>query len=144
MTTIRSREKRQGPRASSARRQPRRGRATLAFLLIGTALLPGAGGTPSGACDAEPVGFGIIQLTGGSADTTYYLDDRSPSPFANGEWLYAESNGVWTPKPAGIYPLATNWPGLDFDLTRGGTAALLGREEVCRDLGTPDQLILGV
>lgn len=46
--------------------------------------------------------LGIIQVTGGSADTTVYVDDRNYA-LGNGIWVYLEYNGIWTPKAAGVY-----------------------------------------
>ena len=51
--------------------------------------------------DGQPA-LGIVQVTAGRADATVYVDDRNYVS-GNGIWLYAETNGMWTPKFAGVY-----------------------------------------
>lgn len=58
--------------------------------------------------------LGIVQVTGGSANSTVYLDDRSM--LGHGEEMYLESNGIWTQKAPGIYTGDAN----HLDLQRGG------------------------
>jgi hypothetical protein len=74
------------------------------FLLLALLALAGAAlAEPIGACDSggEPA-LGVVQVTGGSAGTTYYIDDRSYVT-GNGLWLYVETNGMWTQKLPGVY-----------------------------------------
>jgi hypothetical protein len=63
--------------------------------------------------------LGIVQVTGGSADSTVYLDDRSP--LGHGEEMYLEDNGIWTQKAAGVYLGAAN----HLDLQRGGWCSIV-------------------
>lgn len=46
--------------------------------------------------------LGIIEVTGGSADTTVYIDDRNDA-LGNDIWIYQEANAIWSPKDAGVY-----------------------------------------
>lgn len=59
----------------------------------------------------------VTQVTAGTPEGTLYLDDRSM--LYEGTWLYQESNGIWSPKAAGVYNYYM-WD--DRDLQRGGCA----------------------
>lgn len=55
-----------------------------------------AGHAPIGRCASEDLpAAGIVEFTGGSAGTTFYLDDRGF--LENGVYVYAETNGIWAP-----------------------------------------------
>lgn len=45
---------------------------------------------------------GIIEITGGTADSTVYLDDRNVA-MGNGDYVYLESNTIWSAKLPGVY-----------------------------------------
>lgn len=87
---------------------------TLTLILL--PILASAAHTPQGRCDgAGYPALGIIEFTGGSAETTVYVDDRNYL-FSNGIWLYIESNGVWSPKALpGVFADDV----ADHDLQRG-------------------------
>lgn len=94
--------------------------------------------TPLGECDSAS-GVGVGEVTGGTWDTTYYVDDRGVAE--NGIWLYAESGGAWSPKPAGVYTGDV----AEHDLQRGGASPYLPDDtETCVDdpNGMPDLRIL--
>jgi hypothetical protein len=57
---------------------------------------------------------GVVEITGGTADTTAYLDDRNVAT-GNGVYVYLESNTIWSPKLPGIYVGSNASP----DLQRG-------------------------
>lgn len=90
-------------------------------LLAGLALAPAAYGThtPQGRCDGNP-SLGIIEISGGTADTTFYVDDRNVVT-GNGIWVYLESNGIWT----GTDPA--------HDLQRGSYICMYCEPETCVD-----------
>jgi hypothetical protein len=73
------------------------------FPLAAAALLAGAAlAEPVGDCDSKgQPALGIVQVTGGSAGSTFYVDDRNYVT-GNGIWFYQEDNGLWTEKPAGV------------------------------------------
>lgn len=104
-----------------------------ALLVLALLVLPGALAThdPSGRCDSrgrQPA-LGIVEVTGGSADTTVYVDDRGYIT-GSGIWLYLETNGIWSAK---------SMPGIwadgvaDHDLQRGGSSTMVDETELCRD-----------
>ena len=66
--------------------------------LVGPALASGRGPCSS---DGAPA-VGVVEITGGSADTTAYLDDRNVA-LGNGVFVYLETNGVWSAKLPGVY-----------------------------------------
>lgn len=109
----------------------------LVTALLAALLLPAALAThePMGWCQSE-VPPGIVEVTTGSEDDTYYVDVRQPAEL--GVWLYEESNGVWTPRAAGAY----RDDAAAHNLQRGG-ASDLGTWEVCVDdpLELPDTLL---
>lgn len=85
-----------------------------------------------GDCDSggHPA-LGIIQVTGGTADSTVYLDDRNYA-LGNGLWTYHETNGLWAPKLPGVY---LGDP-LHADLQRGENCCdqhLPEDQEICAD-----------
>lgn len=55
--------------------------------------------TPYGICDGE--GVGIVEVTGGTPGTTFYVDDRGAHD--NGVWTYIETNGIWTGRGPGVF-----------------------------------------
>jgi len=56
-----------------------------------------------GDCDSKGYpALGIVEVTPGSADFTFYVDDRNYL-LGNGLWIYQETNGIWKEKPAGVY-----------------------------------------
>lgn len=55
----------------------------------------------TGPCEGD-FSLGIVQITGGTADSTYYMDDRN-FVTGHGIWLYAETNGIWSGHEAGVY-----------------------------------------
>lgn len=55
----------------------------------------------TGQCTGPNPAFGIIQITGGTRDSTFYINDRNQL-LGNGIWTYAETNGIWTAKGAGV------------------------------------------
>lgn len=56
-----------------------------------------------GDCDSDgQPALGIVEVTSGSPDSTFYLDDRNWL-VGNGIWTYEESNGIWKEKLAGVY-----------------------------------------
>lgn len=69
---------------------------------------------PAGACGGGDHALGITPVSGGSADTTYYVDHRGSTIR-----IYAESNGIWS----GTDPA--------HDLQRGGTSSM--GDETCQD-----------
>lgn len=84
---------------------------------------------------------GIIQVTGGTALTTAYLDDRNVV-LGNGIYTYIESNGIWTPKAPGVYLGDPQ----HADLQRGGWCSIVQcANEPCWDaessVNGPDILI---
>lgn len=56
----------------------------------------------TGRCEGPDPSLGIIQITGGTADSTFYVDDRNYVQ-GDGIWLYAETNGVWSGHAVGAY-----------------------------------------
>ena len=111
-------------------------RFPLPFLaLVFAAAIVAASHTPAGPCDGggQPA-LGIVEVTGGSAETTFYIDDRNYFT-GNGLWLYAEANGIWTPKTvAGVFADDV----ADHDLQRGPWGCepwslLCDFDETCRD-----------
>ncbi|MFA5860585.1 MAG: hypothetical protein WDA16_02715, partial [Candidatus Thermoplasmatota archaeon] len=55
---------------------------------------------PTDFCAGQQPALGILQVTGGTADTTFYVDDRNYVT-GNGLWIYEETNGVWSGHTAG-------------------------------------------
>lgn len=50
-----------------------------------------------GDCDSKGMpALGIVEVWG------FYVDDRN-YVFGNGVWIYEESNGIYTPRPPGVY-----------------------------------------
>lgn len=122
--------------------------ALASLALIGAAL---ASHAPLGRCTSEAFpAAGVVEFTGGSADTTFYVDDRSW--FENGIWIYAETNGVWAPH---IVPgVFVNDDGARHNLQRGGGTIVFALRppadpamnpgEICVDdpFELPDMLVL--
>lgn len=81
-----------------------------------------------------------IELTGGSAATTIYVDDENYA-LGNGIWMYAETNELWVDKGPGIY-----FEGLsNANLQRGGSTPLVpGDNDICMDAPgfPPDTFLL--
>lgn len=74
---------------------------------------------------------GIVEVTGGSWGTTFYLDTREDA-LRDGVSLYEEANGYWHAKPAGVYRDADT----EADLQRGGASPYIPDDaeiEVCED-----------
>lgn len=127
----------------------------LLLLLITAALLATpalASHVPVGRCDSGAPYLGVVQLGDGTAERTFYVDDRNYA-FGNGLWLYQESNGIFTPR---VYdpgpPRVQYWwvwvgevspvvvGGPDHNLQRGGESVLnpvlpdeLDSREICMD-----------
>lgn len=83
----------------------------------------------------------LFEVTGGSADTTAYVDLRDLVR-GGGIWLYVESNGHWIPKLPGVYTGEV----ADEDVQRGGASSIFpGDPENCVDLDTllygPEMLV---
>lgn len=85
----------------------------------------------------------LYELTDGTAAGTYYLHHRNGyAPDAY--WVYEETNGAWTPKPAGAYSSHLHHDLLAHDLQRGGCSAFFPAGcDWLRDcpLLPPDQLL---
>lgn len=79
-------------------------RLPLPFLgLAFAAAIVAASHAPMGGCDgAGQPALGIVEVTTGLAQYTFYVDDRN-WVLGNGLWLYQEANGVWTHQGAGIH-----------------------------------------
>lgn len=111
-------------------------KTALATALLAALLLPPALAThePYGWCESV-VPPGIVEVTTGSEDATYYVDVRDVHLNV---WLYEETNGVWTPRAPGAY----RDDAAAHNLQRGGASAL-GTYETCVDdfLDLPDRLI---
>lgn len=96
-----------------------------------------------GQCTGPEPALGIVQITGGSADSTFYVDDRNYL-LGNGIWTYAETNGIWTQKAPGV----VHGDPHHEDLQRGLNAyfALVPdwAEDICTDDPNviPDSVIL--
>lgn len=73
------------------------------ILLLSTlfALTLGGSAYPFACDDYGPLSTGVWQFTDGTPEGTFYLDDRD-FVLGNGFWLFQESNGIWTPKAAGV------------------------------------------
>lgn len=111
----------------------------LRLLVMGALLavtVAGASHTPIGRCDSGNYQLGMVEISGGTAESTFYVDDRN-SFTGGGTWVYHESNGIWS--------------GTDVahDLQRGGvavwdvTGGTLGAETCTDDPNvTPDTLLL--
>lgn len=115
-------------------------RVLLVSLALLVPLAAGSHPTPPGCGSKGHPALGIVEVTGGTAETTVYVDDRN-QVFGNGIWLYAEANGVWTPKPAGVYA----GDAVHDDLQRGGTSPIVPDDvELCVDdpRVSPDLFIL--
>jgi hypothetical protein len=87
-------------------------------------------------------GLGEIEVTAGSAQSTYYVDERDVLA-GDSFWLYEESNGVWSGRTAGVYAAAIGG-NVGADLQRGGNSVYVpGDFDSCRDVGdwAPDTLI---
>lgn len=69
----------------------------LAFALL--VPLAWATHTPQGACEG---GMGMVEVTGGTAQTTLYIDDRNQVT-GHGTWHYFETNGVWVGRGPGVF-----------------------------------------
>lgn len=94
-------------------------------LLITAAFLAApalASHTPQGRCYGNTAHFGTLELGDGTAERTFYLDDRNHLS-GNGLWIYKESNGIYTPRdlPRVQYWWAWLYAG-DHNLQRGGAA----------------------
>jgi hypothetical protein len=76
----------------------------LSFLagVLAIAVFAAATHDDEGCTSAGQPALGIVQITSGSADATFYVDDRNYAT-GNGIWLYQEYNGVWEDKDAGVY-----------------------------------------
>jgi hypothetical protein len=86
-------------------------------------------------CWGDTVSLGILEATGGAANSTYYVDDRG-TVFGDGTYFYQESNGIWVPTSPGVHPQTDH-----SSLQTGGSASLgLGQSDLCSDM-TPDTLI---
>jgi hypothetical protein len=84
---------------------------------------------------------GTWQLTGGSAATTYYVDDRGFVD-GGGTWIYAESNGDWQEKLPGVYHAAHVWD--QDDLQPGGCTPWVPTDcenEPCDPNEPPDTIL---
>jgi hypothetical protein len=107
----------------------------LALLSIVAFLLPLVVADPNCAPECGCYGYvalGVIEVGAGSADATFYVDDRNYA-LGNGMWFYQESNGVYDSAADGIY-----------NLQRGGSSFLVpGDDEICDDMNPagPDTLI---
>lgn len=123
--------------------------AWIVLNLVATILLPFAATEITSATHectcAEPGCTGVIEITGGTEDTTFYRDNRNRLDVLpwNGIWVYEETNGIWSGRAPGVYggagPIAE-------DLQRGGGSIVVpGMVDVCVDdpLVIPDALILG-
>jgi hypothetical protein len=87
-----------------------------------------------------------IEITGGTAESTFYVDDEGYL-LGSGIWIYPEWNGVWTPKPPGIYSEGHS----NENLQRGGSSEIIAASpdtrsdpDICvdnADLG-PDKMLL--
>lgn len=66
--------------------------------------------------DYGVVGTGVWQFTGGTADTTFYVDDHDFA-LGNGIWILEETNGVWEDKLPGVYRAAHWWSQPDMQFT---------------------------
>lgn len=88
---------------------------------------------PVGRCDSGGLpSLGIVEVGAGSAESTFYVDDRNV--LGNDVWVYLESNGVWTGADPG------------HDLQRGSACEPMFetcRPEICTDLSDvgPDLLL---
>lgn len=85
--------------------------------------------------------LGILEITNGTPERTYYVDDRN-AVTGHGIWLYQETNGRWMSHGGvGVY--------LDVvaaaNLQRGGPSLLFPDEvDICSDdIEPPDTLIWG-
>lgn len=74
-------------------------RFLLAILLVPLLFATSASSRP---CDAVGQALGIVQITSGTATSTYYVDDRGAVD-GNGIWLYQETNGAWSCHAPGVY-----------------------------------------
>lgn len=85
--------------------------------------------TPQGDCDAgDGPSLGIFTISGGTADTTFYVDDRG----ALGVSIYRESNGI---SSGGSDPA--------HDLQRGAPSPVFGPDSCVDDPNVPpDERIL--
>ncbi|HWH08371.1 MAG TPA: hypothetical protein VNX21_04165 [Candidatus Thermoplasmatota archaeon] len=86
----------------------------------------------------------VYEVTDGSAEGTSYLHHREG--WAPGTYLlYEETNGAWTPKPAGAYASLLGREAVAHDLQRGGCSETFPRDcdwiRDCPDL-PPDRLLL--
>lgn len=74
-----------------------------AFALLLVLPFTSATHTPMGWCGSggEPA-LGIVEVTGGTPDTTFYIDDRNMVT-GRGLWYYAETNGIWMGRGAGVF-----------------------------------------
>lgn len=97
-------------------------------------------------CAGPDPALGIVQVTSGSADATFYVDDRN-FLLGNGVWLYQEHNGAWTAKLPGVYLGDPT----HADLQRGGSSVIIPASgprtsdpDICTDDPNtiPDQLLL--
>jgi hypothetical protein len=116
---------------------------TLLLVLAASFLLPLAPHAAAGDCEAGLFATGEWEFTGGSASTTWYLDDRDYVT-GNGFWIYEETNGIWSEKLPGVYANALGYYGTFSDLQRGGSSPLVpGDNEICTDDSPagPDQLV---
>lgn len=92
------------------------------FILIAIAML--AFGPPArAACPIGTPNQGVIELGAGTAATTFYLDDRGVT--AGGEWVYQESNNIFT--GGNVY----------LDLQEGG-CGLVDCDKLCPRIYNPD------
>lgn len=89
-------------------------------------------------CHGDGPALGIIEVTQGSSNSTYYVDDRG-AVLGDGTYLYEESNGIWVPKPAGLYDEVHDYS----NLQPGGNSILVpGDRDYCSaSPALPDTLI---
>lgn len=118
-------------------------RALIILLLITLAAPALADPYPQvGVCDsAGQLALHRIEVTGGSAGTTIYVDDENYA-LGNGIFTYAESNGVWVDKLPGVYLEGLS----NANLQRGGSNPIVPTDsEICVDgdmTSPPDAPIL--
>lgn len=111
-------------------------RTHLLATLLATALVPAVGAYGDRGCDDKTT---TIEITDGSASTTYYVE--LPPFHDGGLWIYQESNGLWNPKPAGVY----TGDDVEGDLQRGGASELIPDDsEICTEPNPagPDYLVI--
>lgn len=96
-------------------------------LLAVVMLSPTLGAVPDDPeCDG---GMGIVTLSAGTPESTYYVDDRN-AVTGNGVYVYQESNGVW-------------YGPTHKSLQRGGASPYFTIHDLCVDdpLVDPDTLV---